>query len=159
MTIMSEDPIGSPPASPASAKWLGYTGLIPFVVASICTFLFRGNPELQDLSGTALLAYGAVILSFLGGIRWGTALSEPDKTDQMRQLILSVLPSLLGWLCLLIPEYTPALILLAFGFAGQLYFDLRSAATEQLPAWFGKLRVQLTVGAVVCVLFAALHLM
>lgn len=159
MTIFSQEPIHSSQEPPKSASWLGYAGMIPFVAAAIGTFLFRSDVELQNLMGTTLLIYGAVILSFLGGIRWGVALTLRDKNGQMKQLCLSVLPALLGWVCVLLPSQATALIMLAIGFAGQLYFDLHSTAQEQLPGWFGKLRIRLTVGAVVALLFGAMHVM
>ncbi|MEP4431024.1 MAG: DUF3429 domain-containing protein, partial [Hyphomicrobiales bacterium] len=102
MTIISNDPIQPDEAPATVAKWLGYTGLIPFFTASIGILIFRSDIELQSFIGLALLVYGAVILSFLGGIRWGTALNLHDKQAQKWQLCLSVLPSLLGWTCVLL---------------------------------------------------------
>lgn len=159
MTIFSEDPVQSDQVPHKSASWLGYAGLIPFAAAALGIFVFRSDVEIQTFLGTALLVYGAVLLSFLGGIRWGTALSIRNRSDQMRQLCFSVLPTLLGWICVLLPSQSTALMILAVGFCGQLYFDLHSTAQELLPRWFGKLRIQLTVGAVISLIFGAMHLM
>ncbi|MFK8034188.1 MAG: DUF3429 domain-containing protein [Hyphomicrobiales bacterium] len=159
MTVFSEDPVQSNQEPSKLASWLGYTGLIPFVAAAIGTFVFRSDIETQVFLGTTLLVYGAVLLSFLGGIRWGTALSIRNRGDQMRQLCFSVLPTLLGWICVLLPSQSIALMILAIGFSGQLYFDLHSTAQELLPRWFGKLRIQLTVGAVISLIFGSMHLM
>lgn len=155
MTLLSDEPIQPEQTPPPPANWLGYTGLIPFVAAAIGILVFRSNSEMQALMGMALLVYGAIILSFLGGIRWGAALNMRDKQGQMRQLCLSVLPALLGWICVLLPSPAIAMIALAVGFTGQLYFDLHSTALEQLPRWFGRLRVHLTIGAIVSLLFGA----
>jgi hypothetical protein len=57
---------------------------------------------------------------------------------------LSVLPSLLGWVALLMPERS-GLALLALGFLAQLAADWRHAAA---PAWYRWLRLPLSVGAV-----------
>lgn len=158
MTLFSDEPI-QPEQTPAtSAQWLGYTGLIPFVVSAAGIFIFRPDADMQAFMAMALLVYGAIILSFLGGIRWGTALNMRDKQGQMRQLCLSVLPSLLGWVCVLLPNAPTALIVLAVGFAGQLYFDLHSTALEQLPRWFARLRIHLTIGAIVSLSFGAIQL-
>lgn len=155
MTIMSNNPIEPDEAPSKAANWLGYAGLIPFFAASIGTIVFRSDIELQSFIGLALLVYGAVILSFLGGIRWGMALHLRERQGQMWQFCLSVLPSLLGWVCVLLPSLPVALLVLAFGFLAQLYFDLRSAVSEQLPKWFAKLRVHLTAGAVISLVLGA----
>ena len=49
-----------------------------------------------------LRAYGAVILSFLGGIQWGLAIRNSDGNARTRQgltpiLTVSIVPSLIGW--------------------------------------------------------------
>ncbi len=51
---------------------LGALGLIPFIVLSLA-MLFGAATLLSFPTASALSAYGAVILSFLGGIRWGLA--------------------------------------------------------------------------------------
>ena len=52
---------------PKAACLLGFAGLIPFFTAAAIGLV--GAIPLHDISLKALLAYGAVILSFLGGIR------------------------------------------------------------------------------------------
>ena len=50
----------------ATARWLGYGGLLPFVAGAGLVWLVQG--EAQVYASMALSAYAAVILSFLGGI-------------------------------------------------------------------------------------------
>lgn len=63
---------------PGVVKGLGFGGLIPFwalspAIASWLPFeLFGGTHE----TGTLQLAYGASILSFLGGVHWGLAMTS-----------------------------------------------------------------------------------
>ena len=52
---------------PMPAICLGFSGLVPFVTAAVASLIAEG--PLQEMSERALLAYGAVILTFLGGIR------------------------------------------------------------------------------------------
>ena len=59
-----------PTALPTSVAWLGYGGLLPFVALAGIGWWAPGTP----LWGTALLAYGAVILSFVGALHWGFAM-------------------------------------------------------------------------------------
>lgn len=99
---------------------------------------------LHDLPLQALVAYGAVILSFLGGIRWGVAMSTLTSEQLLLPLSVSVLPSLAGWSALLLPPRA-GLLLLAVGFVSVLIADLR---LQSAPAWFISLRVPLSAGAI-----------
>jgi hypothetical protein len=87
-----------PPA--ARTAWLlGLAGLIPFAAASATRA--AGPPELAGPALLALLAYAAVILSFLGGVRWGAELSAERPSPAV--IALSVLPSLAAWTLLVAP--------------------------------------------------------
>ncbi|CAL4106346.1 unnamed protein product, partial [Meganyctiphanes norvegica] len=57
--------------SPTPALVLGFSGLIPFVAAPF--YMYYSGAFLPEVA-TAQLAYGATILSFLGGVRWGLTL-------------------------------------------------------------------------------------
>lgn len=138
---------------PKVPLWLGFAGLLPFALGLMAyaaggIWLFD-----QPLALRATLGYGAVILSFLGGTRWGMGLllSNPDKRDA--RLTLSVLPSLLGWVALLLPAF-PALVLLAVSFAAQGAWDVGDAADDGAPQWFAHLRTVLT--ALVCSLLSVM---
>ena len=128
---------------PAAARWLGFAGLLPFAAAALA-MAWPGAP-LQELAPRALLGYGAVILSFLGGIRWGLAMGRPDAA---LALGFSVLPALLGWVALLLPA-AAGLGLLAAGFAAMLLADRHLAAA---PAWYPRLRLPLSLGAMAALL-------
>ncbi len=117
----------------------GLTGLLPFVAALLLALLAR-NDDQRALGLQAFVAYAAVILSFLGGIRWGAALTTPS----FRLLGLSVLPSLLAFGLLLLPP-REALPLFALGFAVVGGFDVLRRADPHWPGWFRTLRLQLTV--------------
>ena len=55
------------PRGPGPALCLGVAGLVPFVSAPV--YMMNSGFFLPDIA-TAQLAYGASILSFLGGVRW-----------------------------------------------------------------------------------------
>ena len=82
---------------PAPAAWLGGAGLIPFALAALMAMIAE-DAELRAIALRGFVAYSAVILAFLGGVRWGAALGEVS----WRPLTLSVLPSLFACACLLI---------------------------------------------------------
>jgi len=77
-----------------TAYLLGLSGLIPFVGLTVLMH--------QSWAVTYFLPYSAVILSFLGGIHWGVALQD-DRWSNSWRLCLCMLPSLLGWVALLLP--------------------------------------------------------
>jgi len=103
----------------------------------------------------ALLSYGAVILSFLGGVHWGLAIQSKASLTGVQfavRLILSVLSSIAGWTALLATTPT-ALLILATAAAAILWVDLRTTRVGQAPPWYPRLRIPLT-----CVVVGALLL-
>lgn len=133
------------PRSPKPALYLGFSGLLPFV----CPTLFMAMTEnfIPELA-YAQVAYGASILSFLGGARWGFALppSSPAKPDWMN-LANSVVPSLLAWVAMLMSDtIVPATTTVIMGLGIALHYDLSLLPTY--PSWFKALRSILTIVAV-----------
>ena len=135
---------------PVAAQWLGFLGLLPFG-AAVVIGLVPESP-LHDIALPALLAYGSVILSFLGGIRWGLAVVKTDAADLLGPLLISVLPSVLGWIALLMPA-SVGLLLLVLGFLALLLADVR---LRMAPPWYGALRLPLSIGAIGALLLGLL---
>ncbi|MEM9107396.1 MAG: DUF3429 domain-containing protein [Pseudomonadota bacterium] len=142
---------------PAAAGWLGGLGLIPFVTCAAIALL--APPEWATLAAQALGLYGAVILSFLGGIQWGMAIKGGDPSGAImpsfHRLTLSVLPALVGWFALLLP-FTYGFMLLAVAFASVLVVDLQAVRERQAPAWYPRLRWPLTLTAIAALLVGAM---
>jgi hypothetical protein len=139
-------------AMPPAAKLLGASGLIPFV-ASTLLLLFANKPEQRALGLQAFSFYSAIILSFLGGIRWGAALPIPA----FQLLLRAVLPSLVGFACLLAPPER-ALPFLCLAFIAVGWSDSTRATHALWPEWFKRLRLALTVAVVSLHIIALLHL-
>ena len=133
---------------PSAAAWLGFTGAIPFVAGLVGSLA----PSLAIVGPYGLLAYGAVILSFLGGVHWGLAMSADSAP---LRLAASVAPSLVSWAALLWGGRL-GLLGLAVAFAILLAFDLREAASGRAPAWYPALRRPLTAIVVACLALAGL---
>lgn len=146
------------------AQALGYAGLIPFVYFAFA--LVGGSPS-RNPAGSWLIilmvAYGAVILSFVGALHWALCLQRDELGAGW--LIWSVVPSLTGWaaLCWAVlvndqpAQQQLAPLILITGFASQLAADfrMRQIVTALVwPDWFMRLRVQLT--AVACASLAVL---
>ena len=123
------------------ARWLGVGGLLPFVAGLVA--LMSGR--VGDIGYVALTAYAAVILSFVGAVHWGAALWL-QSPKPAREFAASVVPALVAWLALLLPQ-PPGLALLAAAFAGWYAWE-RFAVWGWYPRWYARLRTLLT--AVVC---------
>ena len=130
---------------PVSAGWLGGLGAVPFVGLAGALPLLAGG--IKPLVVQALLAYGATILSFLGGVHWGLAIKIPPGDGLKARLVLSVMPSLVAWVALLAGAQ-PGLMLLALAIAAMLWVDLRATRLGHAPSWYPKLRLPLS--AIVC---------
>jgi len=140
---------------PASAAWLGALGLVPFAALAASLPFVTGDLK-QDLTYT-LLAYGAVILSFLGGVHWGLAIGSTAPATAAPftvRLILSVLPSLVAWAALLVPERS-GLFVLAAAIALMLVLDIRATRAGEAPAWYPRLRVPLSCAVAAALLVGA----
>ena len=147
--------VAEPVKTPASAAWLGGLGAAPFVALAGGAPFLVGAPRLWALH--ALLAYGAIILSFLGGIQWGLAIARPGgaSPDTLGgRLIVSITPSLAAWGALLVPERA-GLILLALSIAAMLWVDLRATRLGQAPAWYPRLRIPLSCAVIATLVLGA----
>jgi len=129
------------------ARILGYGGALPFLCGAIAA-----SQQLVVLGLSPdhlLLNYGAVILSFLGGLHWGRVITSPytDGRSDSAWLIWSVCPSLLGWLTLLLPVKVGAVVL-SLCFLAALQIDQKLFREHIWPSWMRPLRLQLSLIAV-----------
>jgi hypothetical protein len=134
---------------PATPSLLGAGGLIPFFILALAA-VFAGAAW-QEQATEALVAYGAVILAFLGGVSWGTALNARSG----RLYLLSMVPFFAAWSALLIPR-GPGIWLLAAAFTVTLANDHAAYRLGLVPHWFLRLRRVLTALVVVSLLLVAL---
>ena len=141
---------------PSSAGWLGASGALPFIGLAVALPFI--SDDQRTFVAHALLAYGATIVSFLGGVHWGLAMGsetvEADRELKIR-LTLSVVPSLLGWTALLVAEKA-GFCILAAAFAAMFWIDIQTTRMGRAPPWYPKLRTPLTGVVVIAMLFGAL---
>jgi hypothetical protein len=146
---------------PLLAIVLGIAGLIPFIVCGLGAV--SADPVQAARMMVALVGYGAVILSFLGGVHWGFALGGASPvaaalettagnrliTVQRGRLVLGVVPSLIGWLALLAQALAlewVALLVLIVGFIGTVVAEHQASRRMLLqPPGYIWLRWGLTV--------------
>ena len=88
-----------------------------------------------------------MILSFLGGIRWGSLVSKyPTISPSWSQFSISVMPSLVAWAALISPNIGNwNFIIIMFGLYTIGYLDIKQS--PYLP-WFKNLRILLTTVAI-----------
>ena len=132
-------------ALPRSVAWLGYGGLLPFLALAPASLLDHHHGAVWS---DALFAYGAIILSFVGALHWGFAMSLPDLSERQRSAlyIWSVVPALIAWPALLLAPAAAA-VLLVGGFTVHYLVDRNLARHATLPPWYLTLRLRLTVVA------------
>ncbi len=137
-----------PLALPRTVAWLGYGGLLPFVLLAPASLLDHHHGAVWS---DALVAYGAIILSFIGALHWGLAMTLPELSERQRSawFAWSVVPALIAWPAVLFSPIV-AVPLLVFGFIAHYLQDRRLARQANLPDWYLPLRLRLSSVAVIC---------
>jgi len=133
------------------ATLLGNFGLLPFYALALAAWLPL-EPVSARLLELAFVGYAAVILSFLGAVHWGLALSRPQLAKPQVRTVLGwgVLPSLLGWAVLMLalaglPLWVVcALLLVDFALCRVMDGALLRLYADP-PSWYLPLRTRLTI--------------
>jgi hypothetical protein len=135
-----------PPAAAAvplsnAALYSGYAGIAPFVAALLGVWL-APEPAWQRLAQQAALAWGAVILAFVGALHWGFAIA--GRLPATRTVItVAVLPAVVGAAAVLIDgQRGLALLIVGFGLFG---IHEHRRWVDALPAEYLALRRRLTL--------------
>ncbi|CAA6823027.1 MAG: Unknown protein [uncultured Thiotrichaceae bacterium] len=131
---------------PVAALIMGYGGLIPFVILSLCLVAGIGIVGF-DLArtGQLLMSYAAIILSFIGAVHWGVALAHHDSmpTSLLHRFYgYSVLPAICAWVSLLLPTQV-GLIVISVLFWLAFWVD-HALLFERLNVNYGTFRLHLT---------------
>ncbi len=129
----------------------GLAGLIPFFASPVGTLL---APDFRWQFNESLLWWSAIILSFLGGARWGAAVQADAPSPRL--IGPAMLPSIAGWAILVLVPANMRVIqfsALATALLASLLWDL---AARALPGWYGRLRMVLTAGALVALAWQAI---
>ena len=155
-TIKSEMPL------PTIVRILGYAGLMPFIGLAFMVQLADSPNDLIALE--SLVAYGAVIVSFLGALHWGACFKTLSESTHNRWLdhsvwIWGVMPALIAWLAIHI--FIPlALLLLAATLVVQRVIDQNTYhyyfTSPDAASAFLRMRTHLTVVAALCLIWAGL---
>lgn len=150
MTTASSQP--HLPVNPIALR-LAYAGLAPFVLGALLVWLIGdSNVEAHAFVTLALSAYGAVAVTFLGGIHWGLGMRQHIPSPQ--PFVWGVVPALIAWVAVVMPAYA-GLVVLGLMLVVCYLVDRRSYAALGVSAWL-TLRFRLSaIAAFSCFLAAA----
>ena len=139
-------------AVPPAVLTYGLLGLVPFLGPPLAGALL---PVFKPVAAMILALYGGLILSFLGGARWGLAITHHQPA--IGTISLAMIPTLAGLALLLLPSNSRGIQLT--GIAASLALHcLWDIADRNLPAWYPRLRTILTAGAIAGLLAGAVVL-
>lgn len=136
------------------ATWLALAGYVPFAVLAVWLYMIAPDHPWRIETIYLLKTYGALVLSSLGGIRFGLAVAS-DNPERRGTLTISVVPALVGWAALWMSEPN-SFALLAAAFAAHGAWDSFAVHNGDAPAWFGRMRTRLTILVVIAMALALL---
>ena len=133
---------------PLTAWLLGFGGVVPFLALFLALLIPGLSPGLVDSQEITLwlLAYAAIILSFIGAVHWGVALARSEDVTSNQtgswNYVYGIMPALLAWFALLLPHnialfLMAGLVMLAYGADAVLLF-------KRLNSDYSILRLYLT---------------
>ena len=140
------------------ATLLAYAGLFPFLLLAIVLWV---SPWVVSYNAAGNMLgwctlYSALLLSFLGGIRWGFALFNDDRLISdyvtITQLTNSIWPVLICWILIvpngLIRGISPSFAMIhgvmLILYWVMMYVDVRASEEGFAPPWYGDLRKKIT---------------
>ena len=125
---------------PLSVLVYGLLGIIPFWLLPMTELL---APSWTGVAVVVEAAYAALILSFLGGARWGLAVREAAPNPVAVGLAMT--PTLAGLAVLVFTHGETLLLALAAALTLSWGWDF---IAKDAPPWYGRFRTVLTLGAV-----------
>ena len=143
-----------PEGMPLSVVILSALGLLVFLFLALSISL--GSQVLALNAYLHLIQFGALILTFVAAIQWGFGLTAAARqmSPPTWWFPTTLLPMILAWLALTIPEPIWKLLLLATGFAIAFLLDTISHSRGYAPPWYKGLRKFLTLGVLASLMVA-----
>lgn len=124
---------------PYPAVVLGIAGLIPFI--GLPLLAVSGHLGMYEAMHYFTL-YSAVLLSFFGGVHWYDAIANRNTGHQ---LYVAMLPTIIGWICLMLGSDIRTLGILSVSYLAVLIYDkFTLALPKDLVLSYTTLRIGLT---------------
>jgi hypothetical protein len=124
---------------PLDSVIFGYGPMLPFAAGAIGSW---ATPALQGTAIGLTIIWGALILSFVGGVRRGFGFGEPSAATRVEIATMAIYVSIAGLALIFGWQGSPAWAtgLLAAGFAVVVVLDSMAARAGNAPAHFTRLR-------------------
>ena len=137
--------------SPPAALWtIALLALSPFVVTAL--IYCYGPPQRMADSLNILLTWSAMIMSFLGGVRWG--LETREAAPRWYRQAFSALAAVAAWVIMLARGHAPDTWIMGGFIAAFLIQWLFDHQTPDTPSRYPVLSTALTGTACVCLSLA-----
>ncbi|MDE2160590.1 MAG: DUF3429 domain-containing protein [Burkholderiales bacterium] len=146
---MNTAPAAAPAAPPPLARQLVNAAIVPFVLGALLVWAVREDAH-ADVT-LALVAYGAVIVAFVGGLHWGLALRLPDPPREL--LLWGLLPTLVSW-CAVVMRPGAGLVIVGVMLVVGYAIDRHVYVQQGVAHWL-TLRFRLAAIASLCCFVAA----
>jgi hypothetical protein len=144
--LMDETEAVSRDQAPPVALWaIAVLALAPFPVSAIA--YGYGPPDMARPALTVILTWSAVVMSFLGGVRWGMETGRVEVRPARQ--VISVTSAVIAWGLLLGRGRVPDSWILAGAIAAFLLQWLFDHQGPDVPARYPKLSTAITAAACV----------
>src|SRR5688572_6302363 len=137
-------------SAPAPLWTIAVLALAPFPVSAIVYVI--GPSDLRPGALTALQLWSAMVLSFLGGVRWGLESARPNP--RWTRLTTSVISSVAAWALLMSRGHLSAGWMIVGFMAAFMLQWLFDHTAPDVPARYPRLSTTLTAGACVSLAIA-----
>jgi len=122
---------------PTASIVFGYGPMLPLVAAGVGAWVLASGWGL--IAVRLAIVWGALILSFIGGVRRGYGFATPRASTPV-EIVAAVGYVTIAGLALVVPFVSTSLALLAAGYALAALLDRRAALAGNAPAHFARLR-------------------
>lgn len=132
---------------PGAAQLLAALGIVPLMLLGGLVW-FAADADTGQMFMRSMLIYGALVLSFLGGVRWGGLMVESPPAPLITSLVIGLLPLFLGWVCVLMKP-SSGLALMIGAFLGQALLSYLSGQSGSLKLWQARLNIAVCLIAII----------
>jgi hypothetical protein len=142
LPALSDEPDHSSPR-PARIAWAAaLAAFLPFAALAAALLATGRTSAMSGLLADAFKMWSAIVLAFLGGIRFGLDMRAGPADG--RALSIATLAALSGWGAMFLPDaWCIPVLMVAYGAHGA--WDSLAAFRGEAPAWFGNLRIVMTL--------------
>lgn len=146
LNMVSDGADSSPPreSAPAGLWVIALVGIAPFPASAIAYGF--GPPDLAQPALKAILTWSAVVLAFLGGVRWGLETMRRGSPRWERQAI-SVLAPWVAWILFLLRDRISDPMIIGGFIAAFLVQWLYDHQAPDVPARYPRLSTATTAAA------------